>query len=93
MHQGEQVALFYLDLFVEGQVVVEVKALSHLLTNDERAQVINYLKATSAPVGLLLNFSRRQLETGSASTLIPILIQEYGELGYGYLMFINKELT
>ncbi len=40
-YSGEQVALFYLDLLVEGQVVVEVKAFSHQLTNDERAQVIN----------------------------------------------------
>lgn len=61
-YQGEQVALFYLDLFVESQIVVEVKALSHQLTNDERAQVINYLKATGAPVGLLFNFGRRKLE-------------------------------
>lgn len=59
---SEQVALFYLDLFVEGQVVVEVKAFSHQLTNDEHAQVINYLKATGAPVGLLFNFGRRALE-------------------------------
>jgi len=62
-YEGEQVALFYLDLFVEEQVVVEVKAFSHPLTNDERAQVINYLKATRAPVGLLFNFGRRRLET------------------------------
>lgn len=61
-YQGEQVALFYLDLYVEDQLVVEVKALSHLLTNDERSQVINYLKATGAPVGLLFNFGRRRLE-------------------------------
>jgi len=61
-YAGEQVALFYLDLFVENQVVVEVKALSHQLTNDELAQVINYLKAASAPVGLLFNFGRRKLE-------------------------------
>ena len=61
-YQGEQVALLYLDLYVEDQVVVEVKALSHLLTNDERAQVINYLKASGALVGLLFNFGRRRLE-------------------------------
>ena len=61
-YEGEQVAMFYLDLFVEDQVVVEIKAFSHQLTNDELAQVINYLKATKAPVGLLFNFGRRKLE-------------------------------
>jgi len=60
--EGEQVAIFYLDLFAENQVIVEVKAFSHHLTNDELAQVINYLKATGAPVGLLFNFGRRKLE-------------------------------
>ncbi len=61
-HGDAHVALFYLDLFVENQVVVEIKALSHPLTNDELAQVINYLKAAGAPVGLLFNFGRRKLE-------------------------------
>jgi GxxExxY protein len=61
-YEGQQVALFYLDLFVEDQVVVEIKAFSHQLTDDERAQVINYLKASEAPVGLLFNFGRRRLE-------------------------------
>jgi len=42
--------------------VVEVKAFAHQLTNDELAQVINYLKATGAPVGLLFNFGRRRLQ-------------------------------
>jgi GxxExxY protein len=60
--EGERVATFYLDLFPNQQVVVEVKAFSHQLTNDELAQVINYLKATGAPVALLFNFGRRQLE-------------------------------
>jgi GxxExxY protein len=61
-HGEVHVGLFFLDLFVENQVVVEIKALSHLLTNDELAQVINYLKATGAPVGLLINFGRPKLE-------------------------------
>ncbi|HEY3473471.1 MAG TPA: GxxExxY protein [Anaerolineales bacterium] len=56
------VAIFYLDLFAEDQVVIEIKALGHQLTNDELAQVINYLKVTAAPVGLLFNFGRRRLE-------------------------------
>jgi GxxExxY protein len=60
--EGERVATFYLDLFPEKQVAVEVKAFSHQLTNDELAQVINYLKATGAEVGLLFNFGRRRLE-------------------------------
>jgi GxxExxY protein len=56
------VGIFYLDLWVQNQVVVEVKALSHQLTNDEIAQVFNYLKATNAPGGILLNFGRRRLD-------------------------------
>jgi GxxExxY protein len=61
-YEGATVAIFFLDLFVDQTVVVEVKAFAHQLTNDERAQVINYLKATGAPVGLLFNFGRRKLE-------------------------------
>ncbi|MFZ5908854.1 MAG: GxxExxY protein [Chloroflexota bacterium] len=52
----------YLDHWVENKVVVEIKALSHLLTNLEVAQVISYLAATQAPVGLLINFGRKRLE-------------------------------
>ena len=61
-YEGEQIAVFYLDLFAEEQVVIEIKAFSHQLTNDELAQVINYLKASGAPVGLLFNFGCRKLE-------------------------------
>jgi GxxExxY protein len=56
------VGLLYLDHLVEEAVVVEEKAFSHLLTNEEIAQVITYLAATGLPVGLLLNFGRKRLE-------------------------------
>ena len=59
---GAAVGLLYIDHLVEGQLVVEEKALSHLMTKDEIAQVITYLCALDAPVGLLLNFGRRSLE-------------------------------
>jgi GxxExxY protein len=61
-YEDVQAGVFFLDLFVEHTVVVEVKAFSHQLTDDERAQVINYLKATQAPVGLVFNFGRRRLD-------------------------------
>jgi len=54
--------LLYLDHVVNEAVVVECKALSHLLTDEEVAQVITYLAATGLPVGLLFNFARRRLE-------------------------------
>ena len=61
-HQGVIVALFLLDLWVDDQIVLEIKAFSHRLGNDELAQILNYLKATGAPLGLLFNFGRRRLE-------------------------------
>ena len=54
--------LLYIDHLVNEAVVVECKALSHLLTDEELAQVITYLAATGLPVGLLLNFGRRRLQ-------------------------------
>ncbi len=59
---GTEIGLLYLDNLVEGQLVVEEKAFSHLLTQEEIAQVITYLCATGLNVGLLLNFGRRRLE-------------------------------
>jgi len=56
------VGLLYVDHLVEDAVVVEEKALSHMLTDEEVAQVITYLAALDKPVGLLLNFGRRRLE-------------------------------
>jgi GxxExxY protein len=58
---GKVVGRLYLDHLVEGKIVVEEKALPHLITNDEVAQVVTYLAATELPVGLLLNFGRQRL--------------------------------
>ena len=54
--------LLYLDHLVNECVVVECKALAHLMTAQEIAQVITYLAATGLPVGLLLNFGRGRLQ-------------------------------
>jgi len=52
---------FVCDFIIEDVVVVELKALSQL-GDIEKAQVLNYLRATKLPVGLLLNFGARSLE-------------------------------
>jgi len=43
------------DFICFGQIVVEIKAASGL-DNEQRAQLHNYLKATSFRLGLLVNF-------------------------------------
>lgn len=52
----------YVDHWVEEKVVVEIEAFAHMLTDAEVAQVIGYLAATGAKVGLLINFGRKRLE-------------------------------
>ena len=52
---------FYADLFVDGRVLVELKAVS-MLNQDHTAQALNYLRATGADVCLLLNFAKPKIE-------------------------------
>src|SRR5436190_18836391 len=54
---------YRLDLFVEGLVIVEVKAVEHLLPVHE-AQLLTYLRATNTWLGLLLNFQVAMLKHG-----------------------------
>ena len=52
---------FYADFVCFGQIIVELKALS-ALSNEHRAQVLNYLKASNLEYGLLLNFGETSLK-------------------------------
>lgn len=47
--------------FVEGKVMVEIKAVIHL-EDVHLAQAINYLEAYGLEVGLLINFGNRSLQ-------------------------------
>ena len=59
---GEEiVGEYFADLTVEDRVIVELKAVRSLDSSHE-AQCINYLKASGAPICLLLNFARPRLD-------------------------------
>jgi GxxExxY protein len=46
---------FIPDFICYGRIIVEIKAVSKL-TDEHRAQVINYLNATGYELGVLINF-------------------------------------
>ena len=52
---------FRADLLVDNKVLVENKAIKKV-TNQDEAQLINYLKTTGLRVGLLFNFGAEKFE-------------------------------
>jgi GxxExxY protein len=54
---------YRLDVVVEEQLILELKAVDHLLSLHE-AQVLTYLKLTGLDVGLLVNFNTSVLRSG-----------------------------
>ncbi len=61
-YKGRLLKKTYLADFVAyGKIIVELKALDKL-TSREESQVINYLKASSLEVGVLINFGASSLE-------------------------------
>ena len=60
-YSGVEVGVHRLDLIVEEEIIVELKAVKEL-ADIHFAQLRSYLKATGIKVGLLLNFSKPTLE-------------------------------
>jgi GxxExxY protein len=54
---------FRADLIVDDQIIVEIKSLEKL-SPIHRAQILTYLKLTSYPLGLLINFGQEKLVNG-----------------------------
>ena len=72
---GHIVGDYNADLLVEQLVAVELKANEYLVEANE-SQLINYLKATTLEVGLLLNFGkkpeiRRKLFDNDKKPMLP----------------------
>jgi GxxExxY protein len=60
---------YYIDLVVEGLVVVELKAVA-VLAEIHKRQVLTQLKLTDLPVGLLLNFNVVTLTDGGVKRIV-----------------------
>ncbi|MFH1226562.1 MAG: GxxExxY protein [Planctomycetota bacterium] len=61
-YKGEKLDKQYqADFIIDKKVLVELKGISKI-TDIEKAQVINYLKATALKVGLIINFGDKSLE-------------------------------
>ncbi|HEX2993241.1 MAG TPA: GxxExxY protein [Anaerolineales bacterium] len=63
VYKGQKLKQFFRpDFICYDKIIVEIKALDRL-TSREEAQLLNYLKATHMPLGLLINFgAERDLE-------------------------------
>jgi GxxExxY protein len=55
---GNVVGDYQADLIVEDVIAVELKAINALVEENEH-QLVNYLKATTIEIGLLLNFGKK----------------------------------
>jgi GxxExxY protein len=60
-YKGDYVGEFIPDLIAYAKVVVDAKCIDRI-TDHERGQMLNYLKITKLPVGLIVNFRHAKLE-------------------------------
>ncbi len=60
-YNNEIVGEFRADIIVEDQIIIELKAVQHIMPVHE-AQLVNYLTATHKDHGLLINFGGDRIE-------------------------------
>ncbi|MEO1235791.1 MAG: GxxExxY protein [Planctomycetota bacterium] len=61
IYKGDVVGDYYVDLLVEGKLIVELKCVAGF-TNEHTAQTLNYLRGTGCPLALLLNFKHPRVQ-------------------------------
>lgn len=59
---GAVVGDYYADILVENKIILELKVADRL-TDVNRAQTLNYLKATGLRLAILINFGKQRLES------------------------------
>jgi len=56
-YEGKVVGEFFIDLFVENEIIVEIKSVENLIKAHE-VQLVNYLNGAKKEIGLLINFGQ-----------------------------------
>jgi GxxExxY protein len=60
-YEGIVVGEYFADLLVNQLIIIETKAVKSL-NEIHQAQLLNYLKATQKPLGLLINFATPKVQ-------------------------------
>ncbi len=60
-YKGVSIGTYIPDLIVNDRIVVDVKTIDRI-SNNEKGQMLNYLKVTNVKVGLIINFKHAKLE-------------------------------
>jgi GxxExxY protein len=59
--QGKVIGQYFADILVDNKLILELKAVN-TITDINKAQVLNYLRATGVKLGIILNFAKPKLE-------------------------------
>lgn len=60
-YDGENIGTRRVDFFVEGDIMVELKAVIRM-EDAHLAQAMNYCEVYNLPIGLLINFGAKSME-------------------------------
>lgn len=78
-YEGIDVGTRRVDFFVEGKIMVELKALTKL-EDVHLSQALNYLEAYKMETGLLINFGSKSLEFKRVTNEHKMMKQQINEI-------------
>lgn len=61
VYKGNIIGQHRLDMVVNGEIILELKAVSEL-ADIHKQQLLSYLKATNLPLGILINFGTPRVQ-------------------------------
>ena len=69
-YDNQIVGDFYVDLFIENEIIVELKSVKNL-SKEHEVQLVNYLNGLRKDIGLLINFGPSGVEVRRKYRAIP----------------------